>query len=238
MLLGIKSKKTTLLRHLLLAGVASLLVYIVWVANSTWSPDMRLWKSFGGGAFILLFFTLSIGPAARLWKPLQKLVSWRRETGIWFAIIILIHTYLILDGWVRWSLWNFVGYQYAPELDMYLRAEPGFGLANLMGAVAVTFTFILAATSFDKVVNFLGASSWKWLHTFAYVIFYLAALHVLYFAFIHYTPSPQRILMGMPTNYPANPLAFYYLWAVILTFSVQTAAFIKTVKKQKKTDWY
>jgi len=226
MLLGAKTKTNTFFRHLFMA-VASSLVFLVWQANSTWSPDMRLWKAFGGGGFFLLWFTMFIGPAAKLWPPLNYLASWRRETGIWFAVVGLVHGYLILDGWARWSVWGFFGYQYVPELETYLRAEPGFGLANLMGFVALIFVLALFATSSDKAVNYLGVSSWKWLHTFSYVVFYLAVLHVMYFAFIHYTPSPERILRGLPTNYPENALRFYYVGAFLSVFLAQMFAFIK-----------
>ena len=235
MLLAIKSKKTLFLRHLLIAAISAFLVYIVWQLNSTWDPDMRLWKAFGGASFGLLWFTVFIGPVARLWRSLAKFVSWRRETGIWFALIGLVHGYLILDGWTRWQFWEFLGYQYVSELSMYLRAEPGFGLANIMGLFALILGLVLAATSFDKAIRFLGVSSWKWLHMFAYVIFYISALHVVYFAFIHFTPSPQRVLMGLPTNYPLNPLRFYYLFTILSVFFAQVGAFIKTVYRKRKS---
>lgn len=234
MLLGIKSKKVIFLRHVLVSGLAALLVYLVWLMHPQWDPDMRLWKAFGGAAFFLLWLAVLIGPAARIWRPLTRLIAWRREFGIWFFLIALVHAYLILDGWARWSVWGFLGYQYVPELDMYLRFEPGFGLANLMGLVALTFALALAATSFDRAVSFLGISSWKWLHSFAYVIFYLVALHVIYYAFIHYTPSPHRILMEMPTDYPSNPLRFFYLAAILSVFFAHIGAFIKTVRQQRK----
>jgi sulfoxide reductase heme-binding subunit YedZ len=138
---------------------------------------------------------------------------------------------------VRWSVWEFFGYQYIAEVDTYLRVEPGFGIANLAGLIALIFALALAATSFDWAVNWLGTSSWKWLHTFAYVVFYLTAIHVVYFAFIHYTPSLQRVLMGAPTNYPDNPLRYYYLIALLSVFVMQTWAFIKTVRKQRNAQW-
>jgi sulfoxide reductase heme-binding subunit YedZ len=233
MLLGIKSKRKIFLRHLLFGLISVVLIFIFWQIHSTWSPDMRLWRAFGAAAFTLLLFTVLIGPAARIFKPLHKIITFRRESGIWFAGVSLIHGYLVLDGWVRWSFWELLGYQYVPQLETYLRAEPGFGLANLMGIVAITFAVILALTSFDKAVSFLGIASWKWLHTFAYVIFYLIALHVIYFAFIHYSLSPQKVLMGNAVNYPPNPLRFYYLGAIITVFALQAAAFIKTVYSQR-----
>lgn len=237
MLLGIKSTKVLLLRHFGVAIGGLLAVGLVWEVNSTWSPDMRLWKAFGGGSFFLLWFALFIGPAARVWQPLQRLVSFRREAGVWFFLIALVHGYLIIDGWVRWSVWEFFGYQYIPEAEMYMRVEPGFGLANLAGFVALTFALTLAATSFDRAVNFLGVSSWKWLHSFSYVVFYLSAIHVLYFAFIHYTPSLLRAVLGQPTNYPDNPLKFYYLAAFLSVLLVQIIAFVLTVRKQRNSGW-
>ncbi len=237
MLLGIKSTKTLLLRHLGVAIAGILAVTLVWQVNSTWSPDMRLWKAFGGGSFFLLWFALFIGPAARVWLPLQRFVSFRREAGVWFFLIAVVHSYLILDGWVRWSVWEFFGYQFIPETEMYMRVESGFGLANLAGFVALTFALTLAATSFDRAINFLGVSSWKWLHSFSYLVFYLSAIHVLYFAFIHYTPSLLRAVLGQPTNYPDNPLKFYYLAAFLSVLLVQIIAFILTVRKQRNSGW-
>ncbi len=233
MLLGIKSKTTIFWRHVLMAIVSALLVYLVWQVNSTWSPDMRLWKAFGGGSFFLLWFTVFIGPAARLWGPLRRLITWRRESGIWFALVGLVHGYLVLDGWVRWGVWEFLGYQFMPELGVYLRAEPGFGLANLLGLTVLLLALALAATSSDKAVGFLGIGAWKWLHMLAYVIFYLSALHVIYYAFIHFDPSPQRVMAGMPTNYPVNPLRFYYLSALLSVSLAQSAAFVRTVLRQR-----
>ena len=74
MLLGIKSTKVVLLRHVLAGIIASAAVYLVWSLNTAWSPDMQLWKAFGGGSFFLLWFVMFIGPAAKLWTPLMRYV--------------------------------------------------------------------------------------------------------------------------------------------------------------------
>ena len=237
MLLGIKSTKIAMLRHLGMAIVGGLLIYLVWSLNSTWSPDMRLWKAFGGASFFLLWFAVFIGPAVKLLPALNVVLSYRREAGVWFFLIALVHGYLILDGWVRWSVWEFFGYQYFAEIDTYLRVESGFGLANLLGLVALAFALALAATSFDKAVNWLGIQSWKWLHMFSNVVFYLGAMHVVYFAFIHYTPSLTRAMQGLPTNYPDNPLKYYYLFMLLSVLVVQLLAFMQTVRKQRKSEW-
>lgn len=233
MLLGVRHKREILLRHLLAGGISTLLVYLGWQVHSGWDPEMRLWKSFGVAGAFLIWFVALIGPAIRLWAPLVRIISWRRESGIWFAVVTLVHFYLVWDGWARWDVRELLGYQYVAELDAYLRFEPGFGLANLMGLMALLFALILAATSFDRAVSFLGPSSWKWLHSFTYVIFYVVALHSLYFAFMHYTPAPHRVLMGLPTEYPENVLRFLYLGMLLSVFVAQVAAFVKTVHQRR-----
>lgn len=233
MLLGIKTKRELLLRHLLVAGVSSLTIYAGWRIHAQWDPEMRLWKSFGVGAAFLIWFVALVGPAARLWPSLIRAIAWRREFGIWFVLVTVVHAYLVWDGWARWDVRELLGFEYVAEIDAYLRFEPGFGLANLMGLLALLFGLVLAATSFDRAVSYLGLSSWKWLHSFTYVIFYIVALHSLYFAFIHFAPSPHRILMGLPTAYPANLLRFAYLAMLLSVCTAQVAAFVKTVRQRR-----
>jgi len=198
---------------------------------------MRLWKAFGGVSLFLLWFSVFVGPASVVFLPFQRLVSYRRETGIWFFVMALVHGYLILDGWVRFSVWQFFGYQYIPQAEMYLRVESGFGMANLAGLIALVLALMLCATSCDRAVKFLGISSWKWLHTLTYAVFYLAVIHVVYFAFIHYTPSLVRVMQGAPTAYPGNPLKYYYLFMFTSVVIVQVLAFIKIVKKGRGPSW-
>ena len=219
--------KIILAKHGLVAIVTLILLVIVWQVNETWSPDMRLWKAFGGASFFLLWFALVLGPLAVLFTFATKLLPLRREIGIWFFLLSAVHGYLVLDGWVRWSLWEFFGYQYFAEVDMYLRVESGFGVANLAGTIALFFAFLLAATSFQRVIDRIGIRSWKWLHMFVYVIFFLSAVHVVYYAFVHFDPSLNRVVLGLPTEYPENPLRYWYLWALLSVIGLQTWSFFK-----------
>jgi methionine sulfoxide reductase heme-binding subunit len=233
-LLGIKSWTSVALRHLVVGSIAVAVVSLGWQVHSEWDPDMRLWKAFGVGSFFMIWCVVVIGPATKLIPPLTRIITWRRECGVWFTLIALVHGYLILSGWVQWDLRELMGYEYVEELEMWLRFEPGFGLANLMGLVALLFAVILASTSFDRAVSFLGISSWKWLHNFTYVIFYIVALHAIYFAFIHYSPSPHRIMMGLSAFYPANLLRFAYLAMIGSVVVAQSAAFIVTVRSRRR----
>jgi len=219
--------KIILAKHGLVAIVTLILLVIVWQVNETWSPDMRLWKAFGGASFFLLWFALVLGPLAVLFTFATKLLPLRREIGIWFFLLSAVHGYLVLDGWVRWSLWEFFGYQYFAEVDMYLRVESGFGVANLAGTIALFFAFLLAATSFQRVIDRIGIRSWKWLHMFVYVIFFLSAVHVVYYAFVHFDPSLNQVVLGLPTEYPENPLRYWYLWALLSVIGLQAWSFFK-----------
>jgi methionine sulfoxide reductase heme-binding subunit len=212
--------------HLLALLLGAAGWWLGWAVRGSWDPEMRLWKAFGDAAFVLLVAVVLVGPAARLWRPVRGLLPARRALGIWFALAALVHAVLILNGWVRWELLRFLGYEFVPQLGRMARLEPGFGLANLLGTVALLWALTLAATSSDRAVRALGSRAWKWLHSFTYVIFYLAALHVVYFLFIHYTASFHR----MPP--PPDPLRWPTLAVILVVVVLQLVAFVVTVRRR------
>jgi sulfoxide reductase heme-binding subunit YedZ len=221
-------KNNTFIRHFIVGVITIILALPFWYGRLDWDPEMRFWRAVGDSSFLLLFFTMVIGPLAKMWSPAGKLVPWRRETGIWFGIMTFLHTFLIWNGWVRWDVWRFLGYEYLPELDRLARLEPGFGLSNLIGMAAVLLTLALVATSSNWAVNRLGASAWKWLQYGSYTVFYLVVLHTLYFLFLHYTVSFHR-------RVPDNPNWFRYPFLILslLVPLLQTGAFLKTVRQRR-----
>ena len=176
-------------RHAAAAVTSVALVGVFWASRPTWDPEMRLWKAVGDAAFILLLITLTLGPLGRVVRPVTRALPWRRQFGIWFAITATLHGVLVVHGWARWSLRRFLGFEVLPQLGREVRLEPGFGLANLIGLMALVFALMLAATSSDWALRRLGAPAWKWLHHSALFIFYLSLLHAGYFLFLHYTAS-------------------------------------------------
>lgn len=219
-------RRLPVVRHATVAVAAALLVALFWLTRLEWDAEMRTWRAFGDAAIVLLFVTLALGPAARLCRPIVAALPWRRETGVWSAVTALVHTILILNGWVRWDWGQFLGYELVPQLGRVARLEPGFGLANLIGLVALAWTLVLAATSSDRATRLLGPGAWKWLHSGAYVVFYLAVLHTLYFLFIHFTLSFHRL--PPPENWFRWPL----LAMGVAVVSLQVAAFVRTVRRR------
>lgn len=215
-----------LVRHTIAAVLAGALVGVFWLSRPSWAAEMRLWKAVGDAAFSLLLLTLAIGPLARLARPAARLVPWRRQLGIWFAIVAFIHGLLVVHGWARWGLRRFLGYEVVPQLGREVRLEPGFGLANLIGVMALTFALILAATSSDRALRRLGPG-WKWLHHSALFIFYLSLLHAGYFLFIHYTPSFHKQIP--PPDWFRAPFVVLGVGVV----GLQLAAFVKTTASRR-----
>ncbi len=203
--------KNTFLQHLLV-GFFTLLLALGFnqILGIRWST------SFARISFVLLFLTLVIGPLTKLKNPGQvssplKLPwSWRSELGIWFTVSALTHVYFAMGGRPGWNLSKALGGGIGGG---------GYGLANLLGFVALFWSLVLAATSFGKVIKFLGIKSWKWLHSFTYVVFYLVTLHLAYFQFF--------------SSYGGGPDWFGYsavTMALVVVF-LQLAAFVKIMAK-------
>lgn len=155
-------------------------------------------------------------------------LRYRRELGIWFGIFAIAHTIIILDGWVLWDFYQFMGYQYIPAIDQTVRMESGFGMANILGLMAVLIALPLMATSTDWATRALGASAWKFIHYGSYTIFYAVALHTAYFLYIHYTMSFHRTV--------PDPNWFQIPFAVLTAALVaaQVGGFFKTVASHRR----
>lgn len=239
MLLGIRSKKKIFLRHLLIGSLSAVLVYLFYLSYPSWGVQVELWpdwnvdhafwRSFAHAAFILLFLTLIIGPLAKLWPFFNRFVSWRRELGVWVAILSIGHAYAIWDRWALWDIQRFFGLEYVEALGGYAMFRPELGIMNMMAVVIFPMIILLALTSSDRAVNFLGISSWKWLHnSLVHTIFYTAVLRWVLYAFFFFQPTLPDLRM-----YP--PIWFLYplLGMALLVVVLQATAFIKTIVCQR-----
>ncbi|UXZ53107.1 ferric reductase-like transmembrane domain-containing protein [Halomonas sp. 7T] len=237
---SIKANKSTrrhrIGRHFVVVLIGAMTAYLFWLSRMEWDAEMRTWRALGDAAFILLFVTMVIGPVVKIWpRQLSFLVNWRRAFGIWFAIFASVHAFLVWDGWARWSIRGFLGYQELPlaGLSGPVLVDPGFGLANMVGLVALFFGLVLFAISSDKAMRFLGSSTWKHLQNYAYVVFYLVALHGIYFLFLHYELSLRNLVFQSGVSGP-NWFRFWFVGLVSIVFTVQVAAMIKLILQRRK----
>lgn len=239
MLLGIKDNKTTFLRHLFVGTIGLTLVYLMYLSYGAWGVEPTLWPDWGAdhpywrawahAAFVLLFITLVIGPVARLWHPFTRLLSWRRELGVWFAILSAGHAYAIWDRWARWDFGSLFGFQYIDDFGAYVLTRPEVGIMNMMMLMAAPMIVLLAITSFDKAVSFLGISSWKWLHnSLIHAIFYILILRGTLYFFFFFQASPPEWRV-----YPDIWFLYAFLGMALLVVSLQAAAFAKTVLQHR-----
>lgn len=235
----IKSSKAMFLRHLGVASFGALLVYLFYLSYGAWGVEPALWpdwgedhpywRAWGHAAFVLLFLSLILGPASRLWRPFVRFLPWRRELGIWFVAFAAGHAYAIWDRWARGDIAGLFGGAYVEDLGAYVLARPEVGIMNMMMVVAAPMAILLAATSFDGAVKFLGGSSWKWLHSFLVnAIFYILMLRgILYFFFFFQAAPPDWRL------YPDIWFLYLFLGMGLVVVSLQAAAFAKSVLERR-----
>ncbi len=205
--------RNTLKQHLIVGAfsIALALIFTLLLGLS-WS------SSFGRVSFILLFLTLVISPVMKLWSPeissspFKSPWCWRGELGIWFVVTGIIHAYLSMSGRLGWDLSTAFG-------------AGGYGFANLLGLIALIWGIVLALTSSNKLIRLLGVKSWKWLHGFTYVVFYLVFFHLIYFQFF----SEYHLkYMGKPDWFGYTAVAMFILLTVL-----QILAFAKNVSQEE-----
>ncbi len=229
MLLGIKSKKVLFARHIFVASFGALLTYIFYKSYPQWGIDHAVWRSFAHTAFVLLVLSLILGPLAKLWRPFNRLLSWRREFGFWFAVFALIHGYMIWKRWAVGDVMRLFGFEYFEQLSGYVLFRPEVGIMNMMGLMVLPMIIALAITSSDRAVSFLGISSWKWLHSsLTHVIFYVLVLRGILYLFFFFELTYPRM-----AQYPSVWFLYPFIGMALLVVFLQAAAFVKTVFRQR-----
>jgi DMSO/TMAO reductase YedYZ heme-binding membrane subunit len=126
--------------------------------------ELRM-RAFGSCAYIMLHLILIIGPLARLDRRFLPLLYNRRHFGVALFFVALAHA-LHVVGW----------YQAFSPIDPYAALLAGntnvtsfIGFPfECLGIAALLILFVMAATSHDFWLNFLGAPFWKAIHMAVY----------------------------------------------------------------------
>lgn len=213
-------------RHLTTLLIAVLAVYVFWLTRFDWS-DMHRWnRAFGDASVVLVAAAMMIGPVARLWSKFRVLIPWRRELGVWGVVLAIIHTAIILIGWVNWDFARLFGYEFHPQLDRYVMLQHGFGLANILGIAALVYGVLLALTSNNLSQRILGGAVWKFFQQATYVLWAFIVFHTFFFLFLHFQHFHQ------PVPKP-NWIQWPFVSLVLAVMLLHGAAFCKTWRQDR-----
>lgn len=202
-------------RHIYVASLSLIFVLIFYVTRLNWHP-MHAWnRAFADSALLLLILTLALGPIGRVVTKTQKALHWRRELGIWSAVLSFGHVFIVLDGWVMWNLKHLFKVPFYDQLVIH----PGFAIGNLIGIVALGYISMLAVISNQFSVRMLGTQAWNYLQQQTFVLYVLVMLHAVYFAYFHMPEQP---------NWLRSPL----IWAIVMLFMLKTIVFAITVRRR------
>ncbi len=215
--------KTRYLVVLLFAGLGT---YGFLESRIEWAELHRWNRAVGDMSVVMIALSMAIGPLARLWAAFRGAIPWRRELGIFGVLLAVIHTFIILSGWVEWNLIRLFGYELHPVTGAYVMVQHGFALANVIGIVALVYGAVLALVSNDWSQRLLGGSAWKFLQQGAYVLWMVIVVHTAYFLYLHF----QDFHRAVPApNWVQLPFA----GLVLLVTLLQLAAFLKTWRSKR-----
>ncbi len=222
-------------RHLFVLLIAGLGTYAFLESRAQWSEMHRWNRAVGDMSLVLVALSMSIGPLARLWAVFRTAIPWRRELGIYGVLLGIVHTAIILVGWVNWDLMRLFGFELLPQTGSYVMLQHGFGLANVIGILALVYGIVLALVSNDWSQRLLSGSVWKFLQQGAYVLWMLIVIHTAYFLYIHFLDFHRNL---PEPNWAQIP----FIGLVTLVTLLQSAAFLKTWRskrgpRRKPTSW-
>jgi sulfoxide reductase heme-binding subunit YedZ len=125
----------------------------------------------------LLSGTLVIGPlyGLRGRRPPVS-VQWRRDVGIWAAVVSVLHVIVGLRVHFRGEALRYFLYAPGEGPGIPLRVDP-IGWANHTGLAATVLLALLLAISNDVALRLLGTGRWKAIQRWNYAVFALVGLH-------------------------------------------------------------
>jgi len=211
-------------RHLIVIALGAVGTYFFLESRAEWSAMHRWNRAVGDVSLVLVALAMAVGPLSRLWRKAARLLPYRRELGIYAVVLATIHATIILIGWVNLDLMRLVGFEFHPGLQKYVMVQQGFAFANLIGVLALLYGFVLAATSNDRSIRWLGNSVWKFVQQGTYVLWWLSVVHTGYFLYLHFldfhrnTPEP---------NWFQWPFAILVGFVLILQIAASSATWRK-----------
>ena len=94
---------------------------------------------------------MSLVPFSWLWRKATQYLPYQYEFGMLAALLAFGHAIIILIGLIDLELMRLIGFEFHLVLQKYVMSKHGFGLANLVGVIALSYGAILALTSNEAV---------------------------------------------------------------------------------------
>lgn len=148
-------------------------------------------RAFGSCAFLMLSVILAIGPLARLFPRLLPLLYNRRHFGVLAFMVALIHAGLMIEWYMAQNALPSLLVELSKGGD-YLKFI-GFPF-KILGIGALLIMLIMAATSHDFWLEFLGPRLWKAMHMAVYAAYGMVVMHVA-LGIMQYDRNPLIPLM-------------------------------------------
>jgi len=141
-------------------------VWLTWAAFNDHlgaNPAEALVRSTGDWALRALCIVLAITPMRTVFG-LSALARFRRMAGLFVYFYVFVH--LLSYGWFD------MGFE-VPDIAKDIGKRPFI----LVGFTAFVVLSVLAATSFNRAIKWMGAKRWQKLHRSVYAVAVLALLH-------------------------------------------------------------
>lgn len=136
------------------------------------STPILVMRGLGTLAIVLLHVALAIGPVARLWPRTTFLLANRRHLGVTIFLVAGLHALVVYGFYGGFGVEN-------PVLAVLVRPDGGVGF-EFLGFLALLILLMMAATSHDFWLAFLGHGVWKALHMAVYAAYVLVVAHIVF----------------------------------------------------------
>ena len=132
-------------------------------------------RACGSCAFLMLTVILAIGPLVRLFPSLRPLLYNRRHFGVLTFLVALAHAWFMIDWYIAQNA--------LPSLLAELSKTEDYGKFigfpfKVLGLGALLILMVMAVTSHDFWLEFLGPRAWKAMHMAVYAAYALVIMHV------------------------------------------------------------
>ena len=168
-----------------------LFIVLTVIFNNQVTFETLLIRSTSTLAILLLHVILAIGPLCRLNKKFLPLLYNRRHLGVTMFLLALVHGLFSTFQFHALSNTN-------PLLSLFtsntnFTSLPAFPFQAL-GFFARIIFFLMAITSHDFWLHNLSPKTWKTLHMFVYLAYFLVVMHVM-LGVVQYETNPVFVII-------------------------------------------